>query len=282
MSDPITPQNSVQHGLAQHPHLRLRQCRHGLYLFNVNDQYCGTMLDKYGEFSEGENDLFRLILKPGMTVVECGANIGTHTVSIAQMVGREGRILAFEPQRSVFQLLCANLALNALEQVEPYWAAAGSTAGHVHVPRLDSNKITNFGGLSLDLSDSRGDRVQLLCLDGFELPACHLLKIDVEGMETQVIRGAEQTIRRLRPIIYTENDRLDRSPELIGVLLGLGYRCYWHLPPYVRMPNYRLATENLFPGLVSINMLCIPHSLDITVQGLRELKSPQDRWNDPQ
>jgi FkbM family methyltransferase len=263
------------------PHLRLRQCRHGWYLFNVNDLYCGTMLDKYGEFSEGENDLFRLFLRPGMTVAEFGANIGIHTVSIAQMVGPQGRVLAFEPQRSVFQIMCANLALNGLEQVEPHWAAAGGTSGHLHVPRLDSQVPSNFGGLSLAANNQEGDHVRLVTLDSFELHACHLLKIDVEGMESEVLVGAEQTIRRFRPIIYTENDRADKSPALIGKLQELGYRCYWHLPPYVRIPNYRLMTENLFPGLISINMLCIPRSLDITVQGLREVESPMDRWNAP-
>lgn len=265
----------------QQPHLRLRQCRHGLYLFNVNDLYCGTMLDKYGEFSEGENDLFRLFLRPGMTVAEFGANMGAHTVSIAQMVGPQGRVLAFEPQRSIFQIMCANLALNGLEQVEPYWAAAGSTAGHLNVPRLDSRVPTNFGGLSLGSRHLPGDLVRMVTLDSFELPACHMLKLDVEGMESEVLLGADRTIHRFRPIIYTENDRADKSPALIGRLLELGYRCYWHLPPYVRMPNYRLETENLFPGLVSINLLCIPRNLDITVQGLREVKSPIDWWNAP-
>src|SRR4051812_41890218 len=63
-------------------HLRLRRCRHGLMLFNLNDVYIGTMLDLYGEYCEGELDIFRQIIRPGMTIIEVGANIGAHTVPI--------------------------------------------------------------------------------------------------------------------------------------------------------------------------------------------------------
>ena len=118
-------------------------------LYNLNDTYIGTMLDLYGEFSEGEDDLFRQVLHPGMTAVEVGANIGAHTLFIAQCVGPRGRVLAFEPQRIIFQILCANLALNGIEHVDAHWAAVGEKAGHIRVPRLDSSKSNNFGGLSI-------------------------------------------------------------------------------------------------------------------------------------
>lgn len=145
--------------LYEKDHLRLRPCRHGLMLFNTNDRFIGALLDQYGEFSEEENEIFLQILKPGMTVVEAGANIGVHTLAIAQKVGPAGRVLAFEPQRSVFQILCANLALNGLEQVEPHWAALGKADGVIAVPRLDSAQRQNFGGLSLGDTKS-GDSVR--------------------------------------------------------------------------------------------------------------------------
>lgn len=258
--------------------LRLRRCRHGVMLYNTNDLYCGTMLDRYGEFSEGETDLFRQLLQPGMTAVEVGANMGAHTLSIAQFVGPQGRVLAFEPQRGMFQILCANLALNGLEQVEPHWAAAGSAPGHITVPRLDGRAKQNFGGLAIGGAHQQGDKVRLVTLDSFDLPACHVLKIDVEGMEAEVVRGAEATIRRHAPVIYAENDRPDKSPGLITLLQSLGYRCYWHMPPYVRVPNYRGAEDNAFPGIVSINMLCIPSSRPVVVNGLREVTGPEDDW----
>ena len=263
--------------LYEKDHLRQRQCRHGMMVYNINDRYIGAMLDQYGEFSEDENTVFGQILRPGMTVVEAGANVGAHTLAIARQVGPTGRLLAFEPQRSVFQMLCANLALNGLEQVEPHWAAAGSTDGTIPVPRLDSSRLQNFGGLTLGRKQA-GDSVRLVRLDSLGLPACHLIKLDVEGMELDVLLGATDTIGRCAPLIYSENDRQDRSPALIQQLQALGYRCFWHLPPCVKVPNFRGNTENKFPGLVSCNMLCVPPSAKIAVQGLREVTGPQDWW----
>src|SRR5437667_3081653 len=92
-----------QSSILTNGHLRVRRCRHGVMLYNLNDVYIGTMLDLYGEFSEGEEEVFRQFLRSGMTVVEVGANIGAHTLSIARHVGPQGRVLAFEPQRKVFK-----------------------------------------------------------------------------------------------------------------------------------------------------------------------------------
>ena len=89
----------------------LVRAKHGLMLFNKNDTYIGRSIGKYGEFSEGEIAIFDQLCRPGDIVVEVGANIGTHTLPIAKMVGVAGRVHAFEPQRIVFQTLCANMAL---------------------------------------------------------------------------------------------------------------------------------------------------------------------------
>jgi FkbM family methyltransferase len=258
-----------QPAIFQNGHLRLRHCRHGVMLYNINDVYIGTALDLYGEFSEEENELFRQALRPGMTIVEVGANIGAHTIAMAHCVGPRGRLLAFEPQRAVFQMLCANVALNGVEQVEAHWAALGSADGFISVPRLDSTARQNFGGLPIGGAD--GEKVRLATLDSLDLPACHFIKIDVEGMEIEVIRGAVETIRRRAPLIYVENDRQARSPMLIEQLLTLGYRCYWHTPPLVRVPNFRANPDNKFAGTVSINMMCVPRSRNISVHGLREV-----------
>ena len=75
----------------------------------------------------------------------------------------------------------------------------------------------------------------------------------------------------------TRGDALARL-YLAAELQSLGYRCFWHLPPCVKVPNFRGNTENRFPGLVSCNMLCVPASGKIVVQGLREVRGPQDWW----
>ena len=86
------------------------------------------------------------------------------------------------------------------------------------------------------------------------------LKIDVEGMEAEVLRGAEGLIRRHLPIVYVENDRKEKSSELAGLLRSLGYRLHRHQPPLYSAANWSASRADLFPGIVSINMLCIHES----------------------
>jgi FkbM family methyltransferase len=257
--------------------IRLKQCRHGSMIYLKNDLYIGRSLDLYGEFSEGEADMFRQMIRPDWTVLEVGANIGSHTVQIAKLVGPRGVVHVFEPQRVVFQILCANVALNSLNNVYTHHAAVGREAGSIVVPLLDSNAQNNFGGLGLG-NWEKGDRVPVMTIDSMNLINCHLVKIDVEGMEGEVIAGAEQTLRRGRPVLYLENDRGDKSAALIRQLLALEYRLYWHLPMMFNSQNYFGATENVFPGIVSVNMLGIHASLPQKIDGLREITNPDDKW----
>ena len=76
------------------PFNRLKVCRYGQMLFNVNDRYIGRSLDLYGEYSEGEVALFRQIVWPGDVVVDVGAHVGAHTLFFARQVGPAGRVLA--------------------------------------------------------------------------------------------------------------------------------------------------------------------------------------------
>jgi FkbM family methyltransferase len=258
-------------------HLRLKQCRYGPMLYLVTDQYIGQSLDRYGEFSNGEADLFRQLVQPGWTILDIGANLGAHTVLLAQAAGPHGVVHAFEPQRLLFQILCANVALNSLHNVHTHQVAAGREAGTIQVPVLDSAAVQNFGGLSLG-SYTEGDRVPVIPIDALQLSACHLIKADVEGMEGDVIAGAVQTIRRCRPALYLENDRPEKSAALIEHILSLGYRLYWHLPPLFNPQNHFGAAENIFGRIVSINMLALHASVPQNITGLREITSPTDTW----
>ncbi len=171
----------------------LKQCRHGLLLFLREDMYIGRSLDLYGEFSELEAVLFAQIVRAGDVVLEVGANIGAHTVHLAQLVGPHGHVHAYEPQRVIFQLLCANVALNSLFNVYTHHAGVGGSPGELHVPHPNYAAVNNFGGLSLS-HEKRGEPVPVVCLDTLTLPSLKLLKVDVEGMEHEVLSGARHAI----------------------------------------------------------------------------------------
>ena len=264
-------------GLASGDFNALAECRSGTMLYNRHDKYVGASLRKYGECSRGETLLFQIVVQPGMTVLEIGANIGMHTLDLARLVGPTGGLHVFEPQRLVFQVLCAILALNSVANVFTHHAAVGERSGTLLVPRLDPNQHANFGGLSL-LGPEHGEAVPLITVDGLGLDACHLMKVDVEGMETEVLQGAVATIERFRPMLYVENDRPDRSAELIRTIQSLGYRLYWHVPYLYNAENFRDDPENIFGNFVSVNMLCVPTELPQDLAAFREVTGPEDTW----
>jgi FkbM family methyltransferase len=257
------------------PFNRLKACRYGQMLFNVNDMYIGRSLDLYGEFSEGEVDVFRQIVQPGDLVLDIGANIGAHTLFFARQVGPSGRVLAFEPQRIVFQTLCGNMAINGVTNVWCQLAAVGAELGEIRVPWLDCHSVNNFGGLALG-GHASGDPVPVITVDSLKLPSCKLIKLDVEGMEEQVLRGAVQTLNDLKPILYVENDRADRAAALIQFIDELGYAMYWHCPPLYNPLNHDQNAVNVFGQIVSKNMVCVHRSVNVQMNEFQAVDVPRE------
>lgn len=274
----MTEKTTLPVQLAQDGFNEIRMCRTGPMIYNKFDMFIGRSLQKYGEFSAGEADLFRQIVRPGSLVVEVGANIGAHTVELSKLAGANGAVFAFEPQRIVFQTLCGNLALNQCANVYAQQAALGAENGTLFVPPVDPMSTANFGGVSM-VGITQGEAVPVFTLDSLALPSCHILKVDVEGMEVEVLRGADRTIREHRPFLYLENDRHDSSPDLIAHVMNFSYDVYWHLPPLFNPDNFARDPENIFPNLLSVNIFCVPSEAQIQIDGMRRVTSPHDRWN---
>ena len=255
--------------------VRLKATRHGLMLYHPKDAYVGRSFDLYGEFSEGEVVLFRQLVQPGAVVLDIGANIGAHTLHFAAAVAPGGAVIAYEPQRVIHQMLCANLALNGITNVRALLAGAGRERGIAQVPVLDYAAANNFGGISLGMGGP-SETVDIIPVDALGLLRCDLLKIDVEGMEGEVLAGATATIARFRPVLYVENDRREKSAALIDRLLSFDYELFWHLAPLFNPQNFFGHAENVFKGIVSINVLGVPREAKRNVTGFRAIGGPQD------
>ena len=247
------------------------QWKYGYAVYNKNDLYIGKAVEKYGEFSEFEIDLFRQICRPGDVVLEVGANIGTHTVALSNIVGEHGLVYALEPQPIIFYTLCANVAINSLSNVHCLNLAAGATEGFVLIPNINYEEPGNYGSIEVD-KFKKGNQIRRVRLDNhITVPSLRLLKIDVEGMESEVIRGAKKLISRHNPVIYVENDRPEKSKALIELIRSLDYRMYWHQPLLYNPNNFFGDSENIYPNIVSINMLCFHKSVDVNLAGFVEI-----------
>ena len=251
--------------------------RHGPMIGLATDRYITRSLEAYGEYCPEEWRLLAQMVKPGMTVVEVGANIGTHSVPLARACA-PGPLYLFEPQQRVFQILCANLALNGVENAIAYPEACAAAEGYVVVPTIDYAQVGNFGGVSVkpDGGGVDGLRTRAIALDDLELAACQVMKIDVEGFEAEVLRGAERTIARCRPSLYVENDRPEQQEALARQVAGMGYRLYWHLPPLFEPENFNGCDEDLFGNVRSLNMLCIPVERGTAIVGMPPIDL--DNW----
>jgi FkbM family methyltransferase len=260
----------------------LSSSRYGVMLVNSNDVYMGIAYIKYGECCQIETDFLLSLLQSSGLVVEVGSNMGIHTVPMALELARQGRrMLAFEPQRVIFQQLCANLALNGLMNVVALPYACGTEAGSVSFTEPNYRALGNFGATEM-VSSSQSiepspsvNKVACFTLDSFVADDdVALIKIDVEGFELAVLQGAVATLQRSKPLLYVENDRAASSVELIRWLLDHEYRLWWHTPFLFNPDNCNGVKENLYAGIASFNMLCVPAGRECPVPGLEEILEP--------
>jgi len=261
---------------------RLKTCRHGDMIFNVHDQHIGRSLDLYGEWAESELELLGLFIKPGDVVVDVGANIGTHTVSFAQRASATGQVYAFEPQRIVFQSLCANLALNGLYNVRAFHAALSREPGTIAVPPIAYGEPGNQGGVALAASAkpaADAERVPVMTLDGLGLERCRLIKIDVEGMELDVLEGGRTLIPAARPILYLENNDAVKSPALISWLLARDYHLFWHVSPFFNPKNFFANAVNVFGKVADLNMIGVGADLAPAFARFPRVAGAHDHWD---
>lgn len=244
--------------------VQMTEGRHGRFLTLATDRYIGSAFRLYGEYSESEADLWRQLVKPNHLVLDIGANVGAHTVHLSQIAGR---VLAFEPVRFIYHLLCGNVALAGCTNVETYLAGCGDQTTPLKVPPFDFTQRDNYGGYPL-LQCPDGNDIPQLRVDDI-VPGCHFMKIDVEGMELNVLQGADRVIRESRPILYVENNPDTDQSVLIDYIHGLGYDLWWHHAPYYNPENWRAAPCDAdHQNVVSWNMLGLPHNPANRVNGL--------------
>ena len=247
--------------------------REGWMLFNKNDVLVGRSLKEYGEYCHGEVELYKQLLAPEDIVIEVGANTGALTLPISKLIGPKGRVYALEPQRIVFQTLCANMAINSCTNAFCLEIGASNDNSILSKFYINYDEKANFGAVALAALPEGGEKIKLAKLDNIfeDLDKLKLIKIDVEGMEREVIIGAKILIERLAPLIYIENDKIDKSRLLIETIKSFDYRLYWHRVPYFNKENYANKSENIFPDQVAINMLCVPARIQINIEGMDEI-----------
>jgi len=152
-----------------------------------------------GERYIKERHLLAQLVRPGMHVVDVGANIGYYMLLLRRLVGPAGSVTCFEPEASNFAELDRNLHLNGLDNVRLVRAAVGAQDG----------EIPFLSGLNGVVTDAEGadDRVPIVRLDSAHTAMDRppdMIKIDVEGYEGEVLEGARSLLSEHRPTLFLE------------------------------------------------------------------------------
>ena len=164
----------------------------------------------FGEYEPEIASLIRSVLRPGDNAIDVGANVGVHTAMMATVV-EDGEVVACEPNPRAVQRLIVNVESNSLTNVNIYQVAVVDERRPVtlHVPPEDWR---NAGMASLlPLADWPTVEVEGRSLDDIVADMgwkpIRLVKIDVEGSEPAVLRGAREVLRRFRPALIFEYQR---------------------------------------------------------------------------
>jgi FkbM family methyltransferase len=171
----------------------------------------------------------------GVVAIDCGANIGVHTIEWAVAMTGWGSVLAVEAQERVYYALAGNIAINNCFNAFAIHAAVSSEPGTMTIPNPNYLVPSSFG--SLELRQGAGNEfigqkidytantvvIRKMTLDEVNLQRVDFIKIDIEGMELEALEGARQTIDRSHPIMLLERIKADNA-QLTSWLETHGYK----------------------------------------------------------
>jgi len=181
-------------------------------------------------------ELRRIHNGDGVVAIDCGANIGVHTVEWAIAMTGWGSVVSIEAQERIYYALAGNIAINNCFNAIAMHGAVSAEAGTMKIPMPDYTTASSFGSLELrqsatnefigqkiDYSDANAVTIQKIPLDSLKLPRVDLIKIDVEGMELEALIGAQQTIETSHPILLIESIKAG-ADKLTAWVEARGYR----------------------------------------------------------
>ncbi len=172
-----------------------------------DDRVVSLSLILNGVWEEYETELFKRNLRLGDTVIDVGANIGYHTLIAAEIVGNNGQVYAFEPDPKNFGILKRNVEVNGYKNVTLVNKALSNKNG---VGKLFLSEEDNHGDFRIFGSDDdrKSVDIELIKLDSFfgsRIPKINVIKMDVQGAEALVFKGASRTLKSNKRLkVFTE------------------------------------------------------------------------------
>jgi len=183
---------------------------HGKFIINRHCSYVVDYIAKTGR-THIEPEIEALVgiartLPDKCVIVDAGASHGLISVPLANAVkDRGGVVYSYEAQRPFHWALCGTMLLNGIKNIIPRCAGLADYRMVTWLPVIDYGTPMDFGMVTLKGENSgQGEKIDLYYVDGEEFPRLDLLKVDVEGMEFQVLTGARRSLEQFRPWCWVE------------------------------------------------------------------------------
>ncbi|URG50365.1 FkbM family methyltransferase [Pectobacterium quasiaquaticum] len=193
-----------------------------MYLPNESDHIQRVIKTSHNFYeSEMLEDIARRT-KTGSIIIDVGANIGNHSVYFGLFCGAE-KVLSFEPQKEVYNTLSKNISLNSLShKITAFEMGLGSYETTAKLGNVDEK---NIGMTKLEINDKGGIKISTLdsMIGNDIIESISIIKIDVEGMEMEVLRGAKKTLEAYSPAVYAEAATKSEFDMINKFLLNFGY-----------------------------------------------------------
>lgn len=191
----------------------------------------------FGSYEKDLVAVLKKIVKPGMIIIEAGANTGSETFILGKLTGSEGKVLAFEPVGHIYQKLLVNKKLNPeISSVQIFENALGGQNETISLYIADT-ELSNQGMSSKIKFEEAVDSIQVkqYTIDHFaeeqQLDKVDLIKIDVQGAEAEILYGASKVLAKHHPIIVLEADghldsQFNVAENLFALLTNLNYELF--------------------------------------------------------
>tara|TARA_R110002126_G_scaffold185114_1_gene333553 strand:- start:1116 stop:1883 length:768 start_codon:yes stop_codon:yes gene_type:complete len=201
-----------------------------MFIF-ADDPSIGKSLDLYGEYCYSEIELILNMVNSDSIVLDVGANIGSHCLALAPHVKN---VVAFEADKENVELLRMNCSLRS-----------DVTIKHLALSDRIGRTSTKFNFGKTELDAGKLD-VDMTTLDALKFPKVDFIKIDVEGMELDVLEGGRDLITQLKPNMLIEMQDSFMNPSVFNFLNDLEYKIWWYPVATFNAGNYKNNQNNVF------------------------------------
>ena len=229
--------------------------RYGNMLYINGDPTIGRSLELYGEYCHAEVEVIKSLCTSESWFIDVGANIGTHTVGVAPYVNR---VVSFEPDLDNFDVLVKNCSGCGCANVSPTRLALSDMMSETST-QFDYGKTTLATGTDIKTAP----------FDMLGIPRADFIKIDVEGMEVDVLYGMRNTLATYKPSLLIEMQDQTKYSRIYDYLKGFDYNMYWLPVATFNKSNHKQNSEDVFgPQHGVINWLCVAEQINTTLQAV--------------